>query len=451
VCFPYYRGEDFINAKYRDREKNFRMEAGAERILYGLNDIDPARVVIVEGEIDKLSVEVAGVTSCVSVPDGAPAINAKNYDSKFTFLDADADQLAAVKEWVIAVDSDEPGSRLEQELSRRLGIGKCKRVRWPEGCKDANEVLIKYGADLLKELIDHAEEFPIDGVIWGSQLKREIEVLYHQGDQRGLSTGWPSLDVHYTVQSGEVTVVTGTPGSGKSNWLDDLLVSLARIHDWRVPIFSPENQPASKHMARLMTKLVKQPFRAGPTPRMSEKVRDEALECCSHYFPMILPSEEEDWNLDNILTIAESMLLRYGIKGLVIDPWNELENVRPANMTETQFIGRSLRKVRQFARRTGLHVWIVAHPAKLQRNRQDGKYPMPSLYDISDSAHWYNKVDNGIVVYRDKSDPAAPVEVHIQKVRLAETGDVGNVPFKYNKVLANYEEYVVRDAWTAQA
>jgi twinkle protein len=451
ICFPYYRGEEFINAKYRDREKNFRMEAGAERILYGLNDIDLARVVIVEGEIDKLSVEVAGITSCVSVPDGAPAVNAKNYDSKFTFLDADADQLAGVKEWIIAVDSDEPGSRLEQELSRRLGIGKCKRVRWPEGCKDANEVLIKYGPDLLKELIDHAEEFPIDGVIWGEQFKRDIEVLYSQGDQRGLSTGWPKLDEHFTLQRGEVTVITGTPGSGKSNWLDDLLVNLAKLHDWRTPIFSPENTPVSKHMSRLMTKFIKQPFRDGPTPRMTPASRDSALECCSYYFPMILPKEEEDWTLANILEIAESLLLRYGIKALVIDPWNELEGQRPASMTETQFIGKCLKKVRHFARRTGIHVFIVAHPAKLQRNRQDGKYPMPSLYDISDSAHWYNKIDNGIVVYRDKSDPAAPVEVHVQKIRLPETGDVGQVNFKYNKALANYEEYAVRDAWSAQA
>jgi twinkle protein len=133
VCFPYYRGEELINAKYRDREKNFRMEAGAERILYGLNDIYQARCVVVEGEIDKLSVEVAGITSCVSVPDGAPAINAKNYDSKFTFLDSAADVIEGVKEWIIAVDNDPPGTRLEEEIVRRFGVERCKRVKWPEG------------------------------------------------------------------------------------------------------------------------------------------------------------------------------------------------------------------------------------------------------------------------------------------------------------------------------
>jgi twinkle protein len=450
ICFPYYRGDEFINAKYRDREKNFRMEAGAERVLYGLNDIDPKCVVIVEGEMDKLSVEMAGITSCVSVPDGAPAISAKNYDSKFTFLEADAETLEQVQQWIIAVDSDPPGTRLEQELVRRFGVGKCKRVVWPEDCKDANDVLTKHGATRLRELIDNAEEFPIKGVIYANQLSKEIELLYEEGESRGVSTSWPTMDKHYTVQPGEVTVITGTPGSGKSNWLDALLVNLSRDHDWIVPIFSPENQPLRKHMSRLMEKFVREPFRAGPTRRMSPERRDAAREWVNWYFPMILPEEEQDWTLDNIFRIAQALVLRHGIKGLVIDPWNELEHVRPAHLSESEYIGLSLKKVRQFARRTHLHIWIVAHPAKLYRTK-DGKYPMPTLYDISGSANWFNKVDNGIVVFRDKGNPDAPVEVHVQKVRLRETGEVGDVKFKYNRVIADYEEYRLEkvDPWSS--
>jgi twinkle protein len=446
ICFPYYRGEQYVNAKYRDREKNFRMEAGAERVLYGLNDIESARAVIVEGEIDKLSVEVAGITSCVSVPDGAPAINAKNYDSKFTFLEADAERLESVKEWIIAVDNDPPGTRLEEELVRRFGVGKCKRVVWPEGCKDANDVLCQHGADALARCIREAEEFPIRGVIYGKQLSKEIELLYEEGESRGISTGWPSMDKCYTVQPGEVTVITGTPGSGKSNWLDALLVNLARDHDWIVPMFSPENSPLKRHMSRLMEKFMREPFRAGPTPRMSPQRRNAALEWCSWYFPMIMPEEEEEWTLENIFRIAQALILRHGIRGLVIDPWNELEHVRPAHLSESEYIGLSLKKVRQFARRTGLHIWIVAHPAKLYRTK-DGHYPMPSLYDISGSANWYNKPDNGLVIYRDKSNPEAPVEVHTQKIRERSTGEVGQTNFKYNRVLADYEEFVLRDAW----
>ncbi len=450
ICFPYYRGEELINAKYRDREKNFRMEAGAERVLYGLNDIEPTRCVIVEGEVDKLSVEVAGITSCVSVPDGAPAINAKNYASKFTYLDTAADTIEKVKEWIIAVDNDPPGTRLEEELVRRFGVGKCKRVTWPADCKDANDVLTKHGASALRQCIEDAKEFPIKGVIYIGQLRKEIELLYEQGEQRGISTGWPAFDQYYTVQPGELTVVTGTPGSGKSNWLDALLVNMARDHGWIVPMFSPENQPLHKHASRLMEKMIREPFRAGPTRRMSPERRDEAIEWCDFYFPMVFPDDESDWTLENIFVIAEQLVRRHGIKGLVIDPWNEIEHNRPTNMGESEFVGRELRKIRGFARRHRVHVWLVAHPTKMYRNK-DGQYPMPTLYDCSGSANFYNKPDNGIVLYRNKGDKDAPVEVHVQKVRLRETGELGQLNFRYNKVLADYEplEGPERDRWSS--
>src|SRR5690606_29330747 len=220
IAFPYYRGEELVNVKYRDREKNFRMETGAERILYGLNDVDPDYCVIVEGEIDKLSCEVAGYVSCVSVPDGAPSENAKNYASKFSFLEADEDRLSTVTEWIIAVDNDPPGKRLEEELARRFGREKCKRVTWPEGCKDANDVLRRHGADVLRETLDRAEPFPIEGVIALEDLSADIDTLYENGWQRGLDTGWREVDELYTVRPGELTVITGIPNSGKALALD---------------------------------------------------------------------------------------------------------------------------------------------------------------------------------------------------------------------------------------
>src|ERR1700752_98282 len=226
ICFPYYRGTELINAKYRDKEKNFRMEPGAERVLYGLNDL-AERMVIVEGELDKLSVEVAGITACVSVPDGAPDAKSKNYASKFTFLDSDADRLEQIREWTIAVDNDEPGLRLEQELVRRFGPESCKRVSWPGGCKDANDVLVKHGAAAPRECIERAHPYPLQGVIEVSMVSREIAQLYEEGEKRGLSTGWKNLDEHYTVRPGEITVITGIPNSGKSNWRDSLLVNIA--------------------------------------------------------------------------------------------------------------------------------------------------------------------------------------------------------------------------------
>jgi twinkle protein len=439
VCFPYYRGDEFINAKYRDREKNFRMEAGAERVLYGLNDIEPARCVVVEGEIDKLSVEVAGFTSCVSVPDGAPAENTKDYASKFTFLEADKERLEAVKEWIIAVDGDAPGLRLEDELARRLGREKCKRVRWPDGCKDANEVLTKHGAERLRALIEDAQPYPIAGVFEVADLSDRIEHLYAHGWEKGVETGWEEVDRYYTVRPGEFTVVTGIPNSGKSNWVDALAVNLAAIHGWRFAVFSPENQPLEDHMARMIEKYARQPFGPGPTPQMDAGSMRMAKAWVQEHFRWILPDDDVDWTIDTVLDRAKALVFRKGVRGVIIDPWNELEHCRPQGMNETDYVSHALKRMRQFARHYGVHLWVVAHPAKLYREK-DGSYPVPTMYDISGSAHWRNKADNGICVWRNFKDDEAPVEVHIQKIRFRQIGRIGVANLHYLKPTASYRD-----------
>jgi twinkle protein len=426
--------------KYRDRQKNFRMETGAERVLYGLNDVLPERCVIVEGEIDKLSVEVAGYTSCVSVPDGAPAESTKDYSSKFAFLEADQERLSAVREWIIAVDNDAPGKRLEDELARRLGREKCKRVTWATDCKDANDVLRSFGPEVLRACLDNAEPFPLAGVFSVLDTSSRIRHLRDRGWERGVSTGWDELDRFYTVRPGEFTVVTGMPNAGKSNWLDALIVNLAREHGWRFALFSPENQPIEDHMARMMEKWAGVPFAEGPTPRMDGETFELAMKWANEHFTWILPDDDSEWTVGTVLDRAKSLVFRQGIRGVVIDPWNELEHSPSPGLSETIYTGQVLKHVRQFARRHGVHVWIVAHPQKLYRERDTGQYPLPSLYDISGSANWRNKADNGIVVWRDFADAHKPVEVHVQKVRFRQIGRLGMAKLAYQPATGTYRE-----------
>lgn len=439
IAFPYYRGDELVNVKYRDRQKNFRMEAGAERVLYGLNDITE-RCVIVEGEVDKLSVETAGITSCVSVPDGAPSENARDYASKFSFLEADKERLDVVREWIIAVDNDAPGKRLEDELARRLGREKCRRVIWPSECKDANDVLRSFGPDVLREAIEHAELFPLAGVFDVSDLSDRIDQLYENGWERGASTGWDEIDRFYTVRPGEFTVVTGIPNSGKSNWVDALLVNLARDHGWRFALFSPENQPLEDHMARMCEKWACAPFSDGPTPRMDRESLRQSKAWVREHFTWILPDDDQDWTVETVLDRAKALVFRQGIRGLVIDPWNELEHAPTPGLTETIYTGQVLKHIRQFARRHGVHVWVVAHPQKLYRDKESGNYPIPSLYDISGSANWRNKADCGLVVWRDFKDAHQPVEIHVQKIRFRQIGRLGMARLAYEPATATYRE-----------
>lgn len=433
VTFPYLRGDEVINVKYRTKDKHYRMEKGAERVLYGLNDIGET-LIWVEGEMDKLSVEVAGFVSCVSVPDGAPTPNTKNYDSKFDFMDAP--ELERAKFHIIAVDNDEPGVRLEDELLRRLGRDTCKVARWPAGCKDANDVLRTYGAETLRNCIEGAQWVPVEGEHAVSEYSESMDRLYRYGMPSGLATPWASVNPLYTVMAGEWTLVTGIPGHGKSEWLDALMVRLAQDHGWCFAIFSPENQPTEYHLSKLAEKYIGKPFGSGPSDRMTPDEKEIAIGFLDDHFVFLMP---ELPTVEGLIERLKCIVKRRGIRGVVLDPWNEIDHTRTGGLSETEYISQSLSKLRAFARAHGVHLWIVAHPTKLQKE-PDGSYPVPTPYDVAGSAHWRNKADNCIAVWRNTAANTSAVEVHVQKVRKKSVGQVGMATLRYDRITGQYHD-----------
>lgn len=429
VLFPYYVDGTHVNTKHRCGRKHFRMEKGAQRVLYNLDACkDADTIVIVEGEIDALSVHTAGIPHVVSVPDGAPAPNANNYASKFTFLEAAESMLDSVRHIVIATDADEPGQKLMDELARRLGPERCSRVIWDEGVKDANEALVQAGPEYLKACIEDAEPWPVEGIITANDLARELDDLYDNGTDPGLKIGYPLLDKHYRIKPGYMSIVTGIPSHGKSGVVDQVIVKLAEAHGWSFTIFSPEQQPVHKHIQHLIELHVGEPMLQGPRPRMSRTTMHAGRQWVADHFSVLTPEEP---SIDAILALARIEVFRRGIKGMVVDPWNELEHMRPRHQSETEYISDALSKFRRFAIAHQVHIWIVAHPTKLRRN-DDGSEPVPTLYDIAGSANFRNKADIGISVWRDLTLNDSRVEIHITKVRYADQGSLGRIRFAYD-------------------
>lgn len=431
IAYPYRRAGEVINCKYRDRDKNFRMATGAERLLYGYDDIE-ATTIVVEGEMDKLAAEVAGMRNCVSVPDGAPAANVRNIESKFDFLNDD--RLQQVERWIIGVDNDAPGKRLQDELVRRLGAERCLIATWPDGCKDANDVLMQHGPRTLKECVDAAEPVPIVGVFDAEDFADEFLQMYDGGMPSGLTTGWECVDANWRVQPGQLLVVTGVPGHGKSEWVDALTVNLALDHGWSTAMFSPENYPIRLHLMKLAEKYVGKPFNPGPHERMSKAEAEAAKDWIQGHFHWLMP---ESPTLDEIMTKAKALVFRHGIRALVIDPWNEVEHDRLGGTTEADYVSQALGKLRRFARKHELLVIVVAHPRLMER-KVDGSYPVPTPYDISGGAMWRNKADNCIAVYADPRDDKGAVELHVQKVKFKLFGQVGMVPMRWDRVTGRY-------------
>lgn len=439
IQFPYFRDGECINIKSRDHQKHFRMESGAERILYGMDQVEGTTLIIVEGEIDKLSIETVGFKNCVSVPDGAPAPNTKDSNSKFSFLESCEEWLQQFTHFILAVDNDEPGRKLEEELARRLGRDKCLQVQWPEGCKDANEVLCKEGALRLEQAINDAFPYPVKGLFDVKSFLPQIKRLYENGMERGAKTGWDVLDPLINFSTGQWTVVTGIPGHGKSEWLDALMVNLAHSYNWTFAVFSPENQPLEMHFQKLAEKYIGKPFFG--KERMDKTELATAARWIDPRFSFVLP-DAEDMSVDSVLHLAKTAVIRKGIKGVVIDPWNELDHSRSQNLTETEYISQCLSKIRRFARDNNVHVFLVAHPTKLKKEKNEQGimvYMAPTPYDISGSSHWRNKADNAITIFRpDVTKESSTVQIHIQKIRFKNNGKPGVIELNYEYMTGRF-------------
>lgn len=279
--------------------------------------------------------------------------------------------------------------------------------------------------------------------------RERIEELWDKGLPPGSATGWRSLDKHYTVMPGQLTILTGWPGSGKSEWLDALLLNLAH-QGWRFSIFSPENAPAEVHVVKYLEKYLRKPFGAGKTQRMTKEEALEASKDIEDWFRFITPSfstERLSFQVEQVLGAAEADFRERRIwtdtahkRGLVIDPWNELEHLRPREWSETEYVSATLSMLRQWARENNVHVWVVAHPQKLRRD-DSGKLPIPRPDAISGSQHWWNKADVAITVHRDMAERSADeTQIHVWKVRFKHVGSPGMVELRYDRVTGVYSE-----------
>ncbi len=191
---------------------------------------------------------------------------------------------------MIAGDNDGPGKRATQELGRRIGVEKCCILEYPPGCKDANDILVKHDKEVLKKAIDSAKPFPVEGIVGPLSLTDSLLREYTTGVQGGEKTGWNPLDEFYTVRPGELTIVTGIPGSGKSNWVDALLVNLIMNNEWRFGVFSPENWPLQRHTQTLLEKLLDKSFgQSRYGQRMTPAEVKEGVEMLDDYVKFIAP------------------------------------------------------------------------------------------------------------------------------------------------------------------
>lgn len=417
VQFNYYHNGELVNTKFRTGDKCFKLCSGAELLPYNIDAIKGQKeCLITEGEMDCLSFYECGRHDVVSVPNGA--------NSNLDYLDDYIEEYFDDKETIyIASDSDTKGVLLRDELLRRFGVERCRVLEYGEGCKDANEHLMKFGRESLLQCIASAPEIKMEGVFTVQDFEQSLDALFEKGWQKGVTIGHDNFDRLCSFETKRLCIVTGIPGSGKSEFIDEIAERLNMRYGWRFAYFSPENAPLAYHASKLIEKFTGKHFNRQSLSYGEYKQVKEHIE---QDFYFIAPTD--NYRVDTILEKAKYLVRRRGIKALVIDPYNRLESEQ-GGRRETQYISGLLDKLTNFAQRNDILIILMAHPTKQPRNK-DGVIEAPTLYDISGSANFFNKADFGIVVHRNRLENT--VEVHIQKVKFRHLGECGTALFKYN-------------------
>lgn len=430
ICFNYYKDDQLVNIKFRGKGKDFKMVTGAELIFYNLNSIKHEETVyITEGEIDCMSLHEAGVHNTISVPNGASL----NGNVKLEYLDNCFHYFLNKKKVVLVVDNDAAGLRLQEELARRIGYEKCYLVKYLDGCKDANDVLIRYGKDALKSVLESSRLYPLVGEVVMDDMYDDIVDFYENGYPLGAESHVShNFDELLTFTPGQLTIVTGIPGSGKSEFIDFLMVNLSKHHQWNWGVCSFECEP-KYHVTKLQEKFTNKSFafRKDINNRMDKDEFMYSIGMIDKHFHFMNLSLI-DITIDGLISKAEEFVVRYGINGFLFDPWNCIE----AKGEGTEYVLQCLNKIINFLRKYKVHGFLVAHPTKLQKDKQTGKYEVPTLYNISGSAHFFNRTDNGISVYRDFE--SGTVDIYVQKVKHYWTGKQGFCSYSFDVETRRY-------------
>lgn len=438
LVIPFTREGAIVRRKYRrfDREEGkWTADKGGLRIAFNEDCLRDESLIghpliITEGELDAISALQAGFARTISVPDGAPPPGERAKEelesgAKYAWMQDIRPLLTRerVETVILATDGDDNGAALMQDLSVLLGRFRCKFLTYPKRrdgsrMKDLNEVLQAYGVKGVVETINRAQWISSTGVYRMGDLPPLPPNVIYEPRHRLFAE-------NFKVRLGDFSVVTGTPGFGKTSFVNDVFCGVAADHDLTVAWASFEQEPQRDHRRNLRTW-----FCGEPEWKLDQgqlQAADRWIEA-RHVF--LVPTEDDDANLEWLLDRMEEAAVRYHAKLFVLDPWNEIEHARGRDETETEYIGRAIRALKRFAKAFKVHVCVVAHPTKSAKDA-DGNYRMPTLYDIAGSANFYNKADLGVIVHRENENDTL---IKVQKSRYHEViGRPGEVRMQFSK------------------
>tara|TARA_E500000318_G_scaffold110969_1_gene127895 strand:+ start:3912 stop:5330 length:1419 start_codon:yes stop_codon:yes gene_type:complete len=404
IAFPYIRAGKKYAGKFRNAAKQFLSTQGVTRGFYNedvLDQFTDQPIVITEGEIDALSDIQAGFLRTISVPDGWT-----EQGNKTDIFVQEEKRLRNSPYIIVAGDNDKAGESMPRAVANVLSGHDVRYVVWPDGCKDANDVLREYGDEKVAECLNSAKRIdPPGGLITG------FSDLPPMSARRILRTGLDFLDGRVALELGTISVWTGTPGSGKTTIATYIGDKVAVHENVRVGFLSFETH---SHATRDHLSLI----RTGtPYEELSVDRKAELEFELDKSWRLVHRADDGDHrhHLGWFESMVDTLAMRDGCKWIILDPWNEIEHLPEPGESLTNYINFALQRIRTIAKRLEIHITVVAHPKKMN---QDWGDRAPGGYDIADSAAFYNKPALGVTIHNHVGkDGVKTLRLHTWKVR----------------------------------
>lgn len=370
-----YRRTDFDKTKHTSKEW---CEKDRKPLLFGMNqcsfDGDPLRLVMTEGQIDSMSLAEAGIENAVSVPFG------KN---GFTWVPYCWDFLRRFDELVIFGDN-ENGEITLLDYMRNTFKGKVLVVRQEDylGCKDANEILVKHGAQALRDAVDNAEALPVRHTKDITEIqRRSLSEIPH------METGIQELDnVLGGLFMGQVVILTGPRGDGKSTFASQLAV-MAVEAGYKVFFYSAE-LPDWQFRAWLDLQVAGDEFidEAG-------RIDEEAMTKIEKWYKgkitvydNTFDDEQTETEEQAVIGAVMNCIKQQGTNVVFLDNLMTVVDSTSSENDNTQQT-RFVKNVARIAKRYNVMIVLVAHPRKSSGPRTF------DMDDISGSANITNLAD----------------------------------------------------------
>lgn len=378
------------------------------------NFLDKSYIIITEGEFDAVAIATMGYSNVVSIPNGASSTE-KAIKNHFKYLQ----QFDNI---YLCLDNDEQGQKAAEKAKTILPKLKWRNILLP--CKDANELLQSHFCNSFKTYLENCEKYEVATVLNMDQMVKEAYVKI----DAGYSTGWSSLDEKLGgIRLGELTVLTGDTGCGKTSFAIQLMYNLASQHipvyisSYEVSYVTIMKKLASHVIGKNMTKL---------DFNESDKVIYErwAKEHNVYLNPTFGSS-----NIESILQEIEYASCVKGVQVILLDHLHFFLNFDKSENERTA-IDFTVRELVKASRQHNVHILLLVHPR--QQRDDSGEITMSMLKGSSGIKQDSHNVLG--IQRRDRVDPYDP-KVIVKVMKNRAFGNEGPVYYCYNKEVGSYD------------